>query len=245
MGKLDGRVALITGGARGQGAAEATLFAQEGAIVIVTDVLDDDGKKTASAVGGTYMRHDVTEEARWKSVVEEIVAQHGRLDILINNAGIYRPENLLDASQASYRQVIDINQVGVFLGMQAVARPMMEGDGGAIVNISSVAGLRGGAGGFAYVASKFAVRGMTKAAAVQLARYNIRVNSIHPGLIETPMLHSIPGIDAGGLDDYLRRVPMRRVADASEVAKLALFLSCDDSSYSTGAEFVIDGGMTA
>ncbi len=136
MGKLDGRVALITGGARGQGAAEATLFAQEGATVIVTDVLDDDGKKTASAVGGTYMRHDVTDEARWKSVVEEIVAQHGRLDILINNAGIYRPENLLDASQASYRQVIDINQVGVFLGMQAVARPMMEGDGGAIVNIS-------------------------------------------------------------------------------------------------------------
>lgn len=245
MGKLDGRVALVTGGARGQGAAEARLFAQEGARVIVTDVLDDDGEKTATAIGGKYLHHDVTDEARWKQVVDDIVEDHGRLDILINNAGIYRPETLLDATEATYRQVIDINQVGVFLGMQAVARPMMEGKSGAIVNISSVAGLRGGAGGFAYVASKFAVRGMTKAAAVQLARYGIRVNSIHPGLIETPMLHSIPGIDAGGLDTFLQRVPMRRVAEASEVAKLALFLACDDSSYSTGAEFVIDGGMTA
>ncbi len=129
--------------------------------------------------------------------------------------------------------------------MQAVAKPMIELGGGAIVNISSVAGLRGGAGGFAYTASKWAVRGMTKSAAVQLARYGIRVNSIHPGLIETPMLHSIPGIDAGGLDNALRRVPMRRVAEANEVAKLALFLASDDSSYSTGAEFIIDGGMTA
>ena len=245
MGRLEGRVALITGGARGQGAAEAELFASEGAKVVVTDVLDDDGKKTAARVGGAYLHHDVTDEARWAAVVDEIVQQHGRLDILINNAGIYRNESLLDATVATYRQVIDINQVGVFLGMQAAARPMMEQNSGAIVNISSVAGLRGGAGGFAYSASKWAVRGMTKSAAVQLARWNIRVNSIHPGLIETPMLHSIPGIDAGGLDNFLRRVPMRRVAEASEVAKLALFLASDESSYSTGGEFVIDGGMTA
>jgi 3alpha(or 20beta)-hydroxysteroid dehydrogenase len=174
-----------------------------------------------------------------------VVERHGRLDILINNAGIYRNETLLDASLDTYRQVIDVNQVGVFLGMQAAAQPMMEQNAGAIVNISSIAGMRGGAGGFAYTASKWAVRGMTKSAAVQLARYGIRVNSIHPGLIETPMLHSIPGIDAGGLDRFLTRVPMRRVAEASEVAKLALFLASDDSSYSTGAEFIIDGGMTA
>ena len=245
MGRLDGRVALITGGARGQGAAEAELFAAEGAKVVVTDLLDDDGRKTAAKVGGKYLHHDVTDEARWKAVVEEVVQDYGRLDILINNAGIYRNEALLDASEATYRQVIDINQIGVFLGMQAAAKPMIELGGGAIVNISSVAGLRGGAGGFAYTASKWAVRGMTKSAAVQLARYGIRVNSIHPGLIETPMLHSIPGIDAGGLDNALRRVPMRRVAEANEVAKLALFLVSDDSSYSTGAEFIIDGGMTA
>ncbi|MEX0783555.1 MAG: glucose 1-dehydrogenase [Dehalococcoidia bacterium] len=245
MGKLDGRVALITGGARGQGAAEAELFASEGATVVVTDVLDDDGKKTAARVGGKYLHQDVTDEARWRAVVDDIVQDHGRLDILVNNAGIYRSESLLDASVDTYRQVIEINQVGVFLGMQAVAAAMMERNSGAIVNISSVAGLRGGAGGFAYTASKWAVRGMTKSAAVQLARYGIRVNSIHPGLIETPMLHSIPGIDAGGLDQALRRVPMRRVAEASEVAKLALFLASDDSSYSTGGEFVIDGGMTA
>jgi 3alpha(or 20beta)-hydroxysteroid dehydrogenase len=245
MGKLDGKVALITGGARGQGAAEGALFAAEGAAVVVTDVLDDDGQKTAAAIGGRYLHHDVTDEARWQAVVDSILGWHGRLDILINNAGIYRPENLVDATLAWYRQVIEINQIGVFLGMKTVAKPMMAQRAGAIVNISSIAGLRGGGGSIAYVASKFAVRGMTKTAAIQLGPYGIRVNSIHPGLIETPMLHQLPGIDAGNLDQFLRRIPMGRVAEAAEVAKLALFLSCDDSSYSTGAEFVIDGGMTA
>ncbi len=245
MGKLDGRVALITGGARGQGAAEAALFASEGASVVLTDVLDDDGKKTAAAVKGRYLHHDVTDEARWQQVVDEVVGWHGRLDILINNAGIYRPEGLMDASLPSYRQVIDVNQIGVFLGMKAVAAPMIARHSGAIVNISSIAGLRGGGGSIAYVASKWAVRGMTKSAAIQLAPHGIRVNSIHPGLIETPMLHQLPGIDAGRIDAFLSRIPMGRVAEASEVAKLALFLACDDSSYSTGSEFVIDGGMTA
>jgi 3alpha(or 20beta)-hydroxysteroid dehydrogenase len=245
MGKLDGRVALITGGARGQGAAEARLFASEGANVVVTDVLDDDGKKTAASVNGTYLHHDVTDENRWKAVVDEIVGQHGRLDILINNAGIYRPEGLLDATLATYRQVIEINQVGVFLGMQAVAPAMMARKSGAIVNISSIAGLRGGGGSIAYVASKFAVRGMTKSAAGQLGPSGIRVNSIHPGLIETPMLHQVPGVDSGNIDRMLQRIPLRRVAEAEEVAKLALFLASVESSYCTGAEFVIDGGMTS
>lgn len=244
MGKLEGRVALVTGGARGQGAAEAQLFASEGAVVVLTDVLDADGEKTAAAVGGRYLHHDVTSESRWREVVDDVLDRHGRLDVLINNAGVYRGTNLMDTPESVYREVIDINQVGVFLGMQAVARPMMAQRSGAIVNISSIAGLRGG-GSIAYVASKWAVRGMTKTAAITLAPYGIRVNSIHPGLIETPMLHQLPGVDAGEADRYIARIPLGRFADAMEVAKLALFLASDDSSYSTGSEFVIDGGMTA
>jgi 3alpha(or 20beta)-hydroxysteroid dehydrogenase len=245
VGKLDGKVALITGGARGQGAAEAALFAAEGAKVVVTDVLDADGQQTATACGGRYLHHDVTSEGRWQEVVDAILGWHGQLDILINNAGIFRPESLTTASLASYREVIEINQVGVFLGMRAVSAPMIAQHSGAIVNISSVAGLRGGNGAIAYHASKWAVRGMTKVAALELGRHGVRVNSIHPGLIETPMLHQLPGVDAGRMDGYISRIPLGRVAEASEVAKLALFLASDDSSYSTGSEFIIDGGMTA
>lgn len=245
MARLEGKIALITGGARGQGAAEGTLFAQEGATVVLTDVLDEDGERTAAAIDGRYLHHDVTSEARWREVVEQVVGWFGRIDVLVNNAGIYRAEGLMTTAEADYRRVIDVNQVGVFLGMQAVARPMMEQRAGSIVNISSVAGLRGGGGSIAYTASKWAVRGMTKSAAVQLAPHGIRVNSIHPGLIETAMLHQVPGVDSGNMDSLLRRVPLGRVAEAEEVAKLALFLASDDSSYSTGSEFVIDGGMTA
>ena len=245
MGRLDGKIALITGGARGQGAAEGALFAAEGASVVLTDVLDADGERTASAIGGRFLHHDVTSEARWREVVDEVVGWFGRVDVLINNAGIYRPDGLMTTTEADYRRVIDINQVGVFLGMQAVARPMIEQRSGSIVNISSVAGLRGGGGSMAYTASKWAVRGMTKSAAVQLASHGVRVNSIHPGLIETAMLHQVPGVDSGNMDALLRRVPLGRVAEAEEVAKLALFLASDESSYSTGSEFVIDGGMTA
>ena len=245
MGKLDGKVALITGGARGQGAAEGALFAAEGAQVVITDVLDEDGAKAAESFGGQYLHHDVTDETRWKQVVDAVLDRHGRLDVLVNNAGIFKPSGLQQSTLAEYRQVIDVNQVGVYLGMQAVSVPMIAQGSGAIVNISSIAGLRGGGRAIAYVASKFAVRGMTKAAAIELGPHGIRVNSIHPGLIETPMLHQVPGIDSGQADQLLARVPLGRIADAAEVAKLALFLSCDDSSYSTGAEFVIDGGWTA
>lgn len=244
MGRLDGKIALITGGARGQGAAEGTLFAAEGATVIITDVLDAEGEAMAASFDGRYLHHDVTDENRWREIIDTIVGWFERVDVLVNNAGIYRAETVLNMTQAQYRQVIDINQVGVFLGMQAVSRPMVEQRSGSIINISSIAGLRGG-GGIAYVASKWAVRGMTKSAATQLGPYNIRVNSIHPGLIETPMLHQLPGFDSGRQDDYLRRIPIGRIAEASDVAKLALFLASDDSAYSTGSEFVIDGGMTA
>ena len=245
MARLDGKVALITGGARGQGAAEGALFAAEGAAVVITDVLDADGEKTAASFGGRYLHHDVTSEDEWATVVKEVMDRHGRLDVLVNNAGIWITGRLTDATLADYRRVIDVNQVGVFLGMQAAARPMIAARSGSIINISSVAGLRGSGAGFAYGASKWAVRGMTKTAARELGPYGIRVNSIHPGLIETAMLHQLPGIDSGDTDRYLRNIPLGRVADADEVAKLALFLASDDSSYSTGAEFIVDGGMTS
>ncbi len=245
MGRLDGKVALITGGARGQGAAEGTLFAAEGAAVTLTDVLDEQGEQTAKQIGGRYLHHDVTSPDEWQKIVAEVLAQHGKIDVLVNNAGIWITGRLTDSSLADYRRVIDVNQVGVFLGMQAVAKPMMEARSGSIINISSVAGLRGATAGFAYGASKWAVRGMTKSAARELGPYGIRVNSIHPGLIETAMLHQLPGIDSGNMDGYLRNIPLGRVAEAEEVAKLALFLASDDSAYSSGSEFVIDGGMTS
>ncbi len=243
-GRLEGKVALITGGARGQGAAEARLFASEGASVVVTDLLDEDGAQTAADVGGTYIRHDVTSEADWAAVVKQAVDQYGGIDVLVNNAGIYQQMPLLGTSLEDYRRTTEVNQTGVFLGMRDVAPAMIERGGGSIVNISSIAGLRGG-GAFPYVASKWAVRGMTKNAARELAPHGIRVNSIHPGFIDTAMLQQLPGIDAGNTQSYLDRVPLGRFAEAEEVAKLALYLASDDSSYSTGAEFIVDGGLTS
>lgn len=244
MGKLDGRVAIVTGGARGQGAAEAALFAQEGAKVVITDLLDEIGEKTAREVGGVYLHHDVSSEADWIRVVDAVMAQHGRIDILVNNAGIWKAGRLVDTQLADYERVIAVNQVGVFLGMKSVAPAMINAGKGAIVNISSIAGMQGSPGSIAYGASKWAVRGMTKSAAQELARFGIRVNSIHPGLIDTDMLHQIPAVDADA-ERWTKRVPVRRFAEASEVAKMALFLASDDSSYSTGSEFIIDGGFMA
>ena len=245
MDRLDGKTALITGGARGQGAAEARLFAEEGANVVLTDVLDAEGEQVAAEVGGTYIHHDVTSEDEWSEVVTRTVELYGGLDVLINNAGIYVATPLIGGNVDDYRRVIDGNQVGVFLGMREAAPAMIPRGGGSIVNISSIAGLRGGGGAFGYTASKWAVRGMTKAAAVALGPYGIRVNSVHPGLIETAMLHQLPNVEAGNLDQMVQRIPLARVGEAEEVAKLALFLASDDSEYSTGSEFIIDGGLTA
>jgi 3alpha(or 20beta)-hydroxysteroid dehydrogenase len=245
MSRLSGKVALVTGGARGQGAAEAQLFATEGAAVVITDILDADGEKTAASYGGVYLHQDVTNEEDWSRVVGEVVSQHGRLDVLVNNAGIYMAGRIGDTSLSEYRRIIEVNQIGVFLGMKAVAEAMTAAGGGSIVNISSVAGLRGGGNSIAYTASKWAVRGMTKSAAREYAPHGIRVNSIHPGFIETPMLHQVPGVDAGRMESMLRTVPLGRVAEAEEVARLALFLASDESSYCSGAEFIIDGGMSA
>ncbi len=245
MGKLDGKVAIVTGGARGQGGAEATLFRAEGAEVVITDVLHDEGAALASDIGATFLAHDVRSEEEWAEVVRQTLEPHGRIDVLVNNAGIFQRAKLLDTDLETYRKIIDVNQVGVFLGMRSVAPAMIEQSSGSIVNISSVAGQRGSPGGLAYGASKFAVTGMTKSAALELARHGIRVNSIHPGMIETDMMTDVTGGNAERHDKFANSVPMRRPAEPTEVAALALFLASSESSYCTGAEFVVDGGMTA
>ena len=243
-GRLEGKTALITGGARGQGAAEAKLFAEEGATVVITDVLDSDGEATASADDGIrYLHHDVTNEDEWIAVVQDVLEDYGKIDALINNAGIFRSRPIADLSVEEYKQVIEINQVGVFLGLKHVGPVMCEAGSGSIINISSIAGMRGGAGSLAYSASKWAVRGMTKVAMNEFAPSGVRVNSIHPGLIETPMLHQLPAIEQGMSDQLVRRIPYGRFAEATEVARLALFLASDDSEYMNGTEFIIDGGM--
>lgn len=244
MGRLDNKICLITGAARGQGASEAHLFAAEGATVWLTDVLDDEGQAVADAMGGTYRHLDVRDEAAWASITDEVVAANGQIDVLVNNAGIYANGRHWELTPDEFNRVMDINCTGVFLGMRAVSPHMREARSGSIVNISSVAGMQGGPNAFAYFTSKWAVRGMTKAAAVENGRRNIRVNSIHPGLIETDMLNTavLGGQDS---DAMMRLVPMGRTGTAEEVANMALFLASDDSSYTTGCEFVIDGGMTA
>jgi len=241
MGKLDGRVAIITGAARGQGAAEAALFADEGATVFVTDVLVAEGEKTAAEIGATFVEQDVADPAQWDALVARLVADHGRLDILVNNAGILRWERMADTSFESWNEVVAVNQTGVFLGMKAVAAQMKEQRSGAIVNISSVGGLSGASACFTYAATKWAVRGMTKGAAIELGPFGIKVNSVHPGIIDTPMMG---GTDLDGLASTIG-VPLQRYAQPEEVANLVLWLVSDDNSYSTGAEFVIDGGQTA
>ena len=243
MGRLDDRVCIITGAARGQGAAEARLFAAEGGRVWLTDVLDAEGQAVAEAIGAAYRHHDVRDAAAWDALVQEVLDSDGRLDVLINNAGIFREGGLLDTELDDFQNLMAVNCTGVFLGMRAVAPAMREAGRGSIVNISSVAGLTGAPAAFAYSASKWAVRGMTKSAAIGLARSGVRVNSIHPGLIETEMLRQVPG--ASDPARMVRRVPMHRAGEAEEVARLALFLASDESSYSTGAEFVIDGGLVA
>jgi 3alpha(or 20beta)-hydroxysteroid dehydrogenase len=248
MGRLDGKVALISGGARGQGAAEARLFVAEGAQVMVGDVLDADGEMVAKELGdrAAYRHHDVTREDDWDAIVADTRSRFGRLDVLVNNAGVFRVLGMTATPLDEYMRIVTINQVGTFLGMKAVAETMISQSSGSIVNISSVAGLVGGSGTIAYTASKFAVRGMTKVAAMELAPFGVRVNSVHPGLIDTPMLREVWGSGSDAqLAGIAARVPNGRMATAEDVARLVLYLASDDSTYSTGSEFVVDGGMTA
>lgn len=239
---LEGCIALITGGARGQGAVEARRFVEEGATVVLGDVLDAEGRATAAAIGpqASYLQHDVTDPASWSSVVTSVLDRFGRLDVLVNNAGIFRTRGLLDTSPELWQQMVAVNQTGVFLGMQAVAPAMVAAGRGSIVNISSIAGLQG-TSSFAYSATKWALRGMTRSAARDLAPHGVRVNSVHPGIIDTAMLDEL----GDGREAVVRRIPLGRVGVSEEVAELVLFLASDRAAYCTGHEYVVDGGMTA
>jgi 3alpha(or 20beta)-hydroxysteroid dehydrogenase len=245
VGRLDDKVALITGGAKGQGAAEAKLFALEGATVWIADVDDERGAATAAEVGATYRHLDVRDEAAWAELVAEIVGTAGRLDVLVNNAGTFVYARLVESTVADFTRQFEVNQLGVYLGMRAVAPAMIEARRGSIVNISSTAGLVGMANGVGYTATKWAVRGMTKAVALELGRFGVRVNSIHPGVIDTELLYENPVMRRADLTPVLRSVPLGRMAQPEEVATVALFLASDESSYCTGGEYAVDGGITA
>lgn len=246
MSGLEGKVALITGAARGQGEAEARLFAERGAEVVICDVLDAEGEKVAADIGDAarFIHLDVSDADAWERAVKETVDAFGKVNVLINNAAIAGIKPFGEMSEADYMKVVQINQLGVFLGMRAVAGPMKAAGGGSIINISSIAGIGGMPGGMAYCASKFAVRGMTKVAAMELGPDNIRVNSIHPGGVLTPMVTEA-GLDGDLADQVFGSVPLGRISQPREMATLAAYLASDDSSYSTGSEFVADGGMTA
>lgn len=245
MNQLEGKVALITGAARGQGAAAARRFIAEGAKVMLTDILAQECEELVQELGdaAAFQVLDVVDENSWAAAVQATVEHFGRLDILINNAGVLAFQPIEQMSLEEYMRVININQVGVWLGMRAALPALREAGGGSIVNTSSTAGLRGVAYGSAYSASKFAVRGMTKVAALEFGQYKIRVNSVHPGGIATPMVASSAdnSTDSGA---YFKSLPLGRIGQPDEVAEMLLFLASDRSSYCTGSEFTIDGGMT-
>jgi 3alpha(or 20beta)-hydroxysteroid dehydrogenase len=247
MGRLDGKVALITGGARGMGKSHVRHFVAEGARVVFGDVLDDKGQYVADGLGQEscrYVHHDVTSEADWATAVATATGVFGRLDVLVNNAGVLRFARIADMPLADFRRILEVNAVGCWLGMKAVIEPMRAAGGGSIVNISSVEGFAGAAGLSAYSASKFAVRGMTKVAARELGQFGIRVNSVHPGGVLTRMtLEQAGAYDPADGAALLKSLPISRFAEPVEISRLVAFLASDDSSYSTGSEFVADGGI--
>jgi len=247
MGRLDGKVALITGGARGMGKSHVRHFVAEGARVVLGDVRDDKGAAVAGGLGGRscrYVHHDVTSEAQWAGAVAAAVDAFGRLDVLVNNAGVLKFARIADMPLADFRRVLEVNAVGCWLGMKAVIDPMTKAGGGSIVNISSIEGFTGAEGLSAYSASKFAIRGMTKAAARELGQFGIRVNSVHPGGVLTHMVAD--SADARGpaeAEAFIKAMPLGRFAEPVEISRLVAYLASDDSSYSTGSEFVADGGL--
>jgi len=239
MGRVDGKVAVISGGARGMGASHARLLVSEGAKVVIGDVLDDEGKAVADELGDAarYVHLDVTQPDDWKAAVSTAVQEYGKLNVLVNNAGIINGSPLQKFKLDKWRQILDVNLTGTFLGIREAVEPMIAAGGGSIINVSSIEGLRGAPWAHGYVASKWGVRGLAKSAALELAPHNIRVNSLHPGLIRTPMTANIP--------DDMVTIPLGRPAEPIEVSMFVLFLASDESSYATGTEFVMDGGLVA
>ena len=239
--RLQGKVAIITGAARGQGANEARRFVAEGARVVVTD-LDENGQAVADGLGDSarFVRHDVANEDDWKNVIAVAEEAFGKIDILVNNAGVFKPANIVDTTLADFDRHYRVNTLGVFLGIRAVIPAMERGGGGSIINISSIAGMRGWPGMIAYGGTKWASRGLTQCAARELAPQRIRVNSIHPGLVDTPMLDDH---DPAALEAFTAAVPFGRMGSVDDVAEMVIYLASDLSSYVTGAEVVIDGGL--
>jgi len=237
MGRVDNKVALITGGARGMGAADARMLVKEGAKVVIGDILDDEGQALADELGDTarYVHLDVSSADDWTAAVETALSSFGKLNVLVNNAGIVQVGPLKTLDVARWQKVLDVNLTGPMLGTKAVIGPMIEAGGGSIINVSSIEGLRGAAYVHSYVASKWGLRGLTKSSALELASSNIRVNSIHPGFIRTPMTEHLP--------EDMVQTPLGRPGTPDEVATFVVFLASDESSFSTGSEFVVDGGL--
>ncbi|MDV6014100.1 glucose 1-dehydrogenase [Haloechinothrix sp. LS1_15] len=236
MGRVTGKVALVSGGSRGIGAASARMLVAEGAQVVIGDVLDGEGTALADELGqaARYVHLDVTSAEDWTAAVETAVSEFGKVDVLFNNAGIANGGMLQRFAMDKWQQIIDVNLTGPFLGMRAVADSMIAAGGGAIINMSSIEGLRGTPWAHGYVASKWGLRGLTKSVAMELAPNGIRVNSLHPGLIRTPITEGIP-------DDMIP-IPLGRPGQPEEVASFVVFLASDESSFATGSEFVMDGG---
>jgi 3alpha(or 20beta)-hydroxysteroid dehydrogenase len=245
MNRLAGKVAIVTGAAMGQGAAIASAFVAEGASVVVADVAKDEGQALADSLGDRahFAHHDVSDEASWTAVVEDANARFGPVGVLANNAGVLRFGEIDGGSLDDVELMWRVNQMGVFLGMRAVVPTMKANGGGSIINASSVEGLAGMANCTAYAATKWAIRGMTKCAAMELGGRGIRVNSVHPGMIDTPMTR-VHGGDAA-MEFGASKVPMRRVGTPTDIAPVYVFLASDESGYMNGAELAVDGGVTA
>ena len=245
MGRLDGKVAIITGASQGMGASHAEVMARHGAKVILTDVNAKDGQAVADSIGASalFVEHNVADYEGWKSVIAAGEKQFGTVNVLVNNAGIIGEiSSTIEFSEEDYRKVFDVNELGVYLGMRAVLPSMLKAGVGSIINVSSIAGMVAivGSPNLAYVGTKFAVRGMTKQVAIEYGDRNIRVNSVHPGYIMTPMMAAATDEDGGGIAEV---VPLKRLADSEEVSNLVVFLASDESSFITGTEQVIDGGL--
>lgn len=243
MFNLDGKVIVVTGAAQGMGASHARKLIGQGASVVLTDLNVEKGEELAQELGekALFIKHDVTSESDWETVVKETLEAFGKIDVLVNNAGITVTKSIADTTEDDYLRTFKINQLSVFLGMKHVSEVMKKSNSGSIINISSINGLVGAK--IAYTDTKFAVRGMTKAAALELAPFNIRVNSIHPGAIKTPMI--MQEDTKAAVEAFARAIPLGRLAEVEEVSAMVVYLASDESSYSTGSEFVVDGGWTA